>query len=83
MMTKSTSTDAPTHVLRGILVPIDWDGDQVRTLALETDGEGEYLVEVPMRQSFTRDIGEYETEWQTCEDCNGEKQIEEEIEAKE
>ena len=31
-----------------------------------------------MRQSFTRDIGEYETEWQTCEDCNGEKQIEEE-----
>jgi len=31
-----------------------------------------------MRQSFTRDIGEYETEWQTCEDCGGEKQIEEE-----
>jgi len=31
-----------------------------------------------MRQSFTRDIGEYETEWQTCEDCSGEKQIEEE-----
>jgi len=31
-----------------------------------------------MRESFTRDIGEYETEWQTCEDCNGEKQIEEE-----
>ncbi|HAR66342.1 MAG TPA: hypothetical protein DCR55_09050 [Lentisphaeria bacterium] len=45
-MTKSTSTDAPTHVLRGILVPIDWDGDQVRTLALETDGEGEYLLEL-------------------------------------
>jgi hypothetical protein len=31
-----------------------------------------------MRQSFTRDIGEYETEWETCEDCNGAKQIEEE-----
>jgi len=31
-----------------------------------------------MRQSFTRDVGEYETEWETCEDCNGEKQIEEE-----
>ena len=42
------------------------------------DGEGEYLVDVPMRQSFTRDVGEYETEWETCEDCNGAKQIEEE-----
>jgi hypothetical protein len=31
-----------------------------------------------MRQSFTRDVGEYETEWQTCEDCNGAKQIEDE-----
>jgi hypothetical protein len=31
-----------------------------------------------MRQSFTRDVGEYETEWQTCEDCNGAKQMEDE-----
>ena len=42
------------------------------------EGEGGYDVEVPMRQSFTRDVGEYETEWQTCEDCGGEKQIEDE-----
>ena len=39
------------------------------------DGEGEYLVDVPMRQSFSRDVGEYETEYQTCEDCNGAQQV--------
>lgn len=44
------------------------------------DGEGGYDVEVPMRQSFTRDVGEYKTEWETCEDCNGAKQIEDEEE---
>jgi hypothetical protein len=31
-----------------------------------------------MRQSFTRDVGEYETEWQPCDDCNGATPIEEE-----
>ena len=47
------------------------------------EGEGGYEVDVPMRQSFSRDVGEYETQWQTCEDCNGAMQIEDEHEEEE
>ena len=44
------------------------------------EGEGGYYVDVPMRQSFTRDVGEYEECWQQYEDCDGAMQIEKEDE---
>ena len=42
----------------------------------ECGGRGEIEVDIYRRQGFTRDIGYIDTEWQTCDVCDGDGEIE-------
>jgi len=42
----------------------------------ECGGRGEIEVDIYRCQGFTRDIGYIDTEWQTCDVCDGDGEIE-------
>jgi len=56
------------------------DDELIQKQCPECGGRGEIEVDVPRPMSFSRDIGEIDTEWWTCDVCHGYGEIENDIE---